>query len=30
MIHYDDFAIRLIESEIIGTYNTDATGYLFA
>ena len=27
MIHYDDFALQLIEHEIIGTYNTDATGY---
>ncbi len=27
MIYYDDFALQLIEHEIIGTYNTDATGY---
>lgn len=27
MIHYDDFALQLIEHEIIGTYNTDTTGY---
>ena len=27
MIHYDDHALQLIESEIINIYNTDVSDY---